>query len=84
MESTMPDFPLTIQHLLWRATTLFGKKEIVTRREKGVHRYTYADFGKRVAQLANALRELRIGAGDRVASFAWNNYRHLELYFGVP
>ncbi len=84
MLSTMPDFPLTIQHILWRATTLFGKKEIVTRRDKGVHRYTYADFGRRTARLANALRELHIGRGDRVASFAWNNYRHLELYFGVP
>jgi len=84
MRSTMPDFPLTLQHFLWRSTTLFPSKEIVTRRESGRHRYTYAQFGQRVAQLAHAIRELGVGAGDRVGTLAWNNYRHLELYFAVP
>ena len=84
MRSTMPDYPLTIQHFLWRSTTLFPGKEIVTRREHGYHRYTYREFGERVAQLAHGLRELGIGPGDRVATCAWNNYRHLELYFAVP
>ena len=84
MRSTMPDFPLTLQHFLWRSTTLFPSKEIVTRRESSRHRYTYAQFGKRVAQLAHALKELGVGAGDRVGTLAWNNYRHLELYFAVP
>src|SRR6266699_3090476 len=83
MRSTMPDFPLTLQHFLWRSTTLFPRKEIVTRREGGRHRYTYADFGRRVAQLAHALRELGIAPGDRVGTLAWNNYRHFELYYGV-
>ncbi len=83
MRSTMPDFPLTLQHFLWRATTLFPKKEIVTRRETGRHRYTYGDFGLRVAQLAHALQELGVKRGDRVGTLAWNNYRHLELYFAV-
>jgi fatty-acyl-CoA synthase len=83
MRSTMPDFPLTLQHFLWRATTLFPKKEIVSRREQGRHRYTYADFGRRVSQLAHALKDLGVERGDRVATLAWNNYRHLELYFAV-
>jgi len=84
MRSTMPDFPLTLQHFLWRATTLFPKKEIVTRRDQGAHRYSYADFGARVAQLAHGLRELGVSPGDRVGTFAWNNFRHLELYFAIP
>jgi fatty-acyl-CoA synthase len=84
MRSTMPDYPLTLQHFLWRSTTLFPTKEIVSRRESGCHRYTYADFGRRVAQLAHALKELGIQPGDRVGTLAWNNYRHLELYFAVP
>jgi fatty-acyl-CoA synthase len=84
MRSTMPDFPLTLQHFLWRATTLYPDKEIVTRRDQGVHRYHYRAFGERVARLANALKALGVGAGDRVGTFAWNNYRHLELYFAVP
>src|SRR6266480_2716433 len=84
MRSTMPDFPLTLQHFLWRSTTLFPTKEIVTRRETGRHRYTYADFGGRVAQLAHGLKHLGVSTGDRVGTLAWNNYRHLELYFAVP
>src|ERR1700738_2497980 len=84
MRSTMPDFPLTLQHFLWRSTTLFPSKEIVTRREMGRHRYTYADFGRRGAQLAPALKDLGVGRGDRVGTLAWNNYRHLELYFAAP
>ena len=80
----MPDFPLTLQHFLWRSTSLFTKKEIVTRRETGSHRYNYGDFGRRVAQLAHALKELGVGPGDRVGTLAWNNYRHLELYFAIP
>ena len=84
MRSTMPDYPLTLQHFLWRSTTLFPTKEIVTRRETGRHRYTYAEFGRRVAQLAHALKELGMAPGDRVGTLAWNNYRHLELYFAVP
>src|SRR2546427_9804292 len=84
MRSTMPDFPLTLQHFLWRSPPLFPRKEIVTRREGGRHRYTYADFGRRVAQLAHALRELGSAHGDRVGTLAWNNYRHLERYFAGP
>ncbi len=84
MHTTMPDFPLTLTHFLWRATTLFPSKEIVTKSEGRLDRYTYRTFGERVAQLANGLRELGIGPGDRVATFAWNNARHLELYFAVP
>ena len=84
MRSTMPDYPLTLQHFLWRSTALFPTKEIVTRRETGRHRYTYAEFGRRVAQLAHALKELGMAPGDRVGTLAWNNYRHLELYFAVP
>jgi fatty-acyl-CoA synthase len=80
----MPDFPLTLQHFLWRATTLFPTKEIVTKREAGRHRYAYSDFGQRVAQLAHALKDLGVKPGDRVATLAWNNHRHFELYFAAP
>jgi fatty-acyl-CoA synthase len=80
----MQDYPLTIQHVLWRVERLFGKKEIVTVREQGYHRYTYADFAKRTHKLAHALEKLGVKAGDRVATLAWNNYRHLEAYYAIP
>jgi fatty-acyl-CoA synthase len=73
---------LTLLNFLQRARKLFGKKEIVSREEDGsIFRYTYADFYKRVCQLANALEELGVGKGDRVGTLAWNTHRHLELYF---
>src|SRR5262249_887163 len=84
MDGLMMNTQLTLQMILERGRCLFPKKEIVTRQAAGLHRYTYADFYKRVARLASALRELGIKPGDRVATFAWNTYRHLELYFAIP
>ncbi|RMF87363.1 MAG: fatty-acid--CoA ligase [Nitrospinota bacterium] len=79
----MMDYPLTIQHLLERTHRLYGKKEIVSWLPNGFHRYTYADFYRRVQRLANVLQRLGVRKGDRVGTFAWNHYRHLELYFAI-
>ncbi|WP_297156795.1 long-chain fatty acid--CoA ligase [Thermogemmatispora sp.] len=84
MQGLMMNYPLTLQHAFNRATRLFYRKEVVTQTEDGLHRYTYADWGKRTMQLANALKEAGVAPGDRVATFAWNTYRHLELYFAIP
>ena len=84
IEGLMQDYPLTLHHIFWRVEKLFGPKEVVTRRERGVHRYTNADLVKRVYRLANALRGMGVRPGDRVGTVAWNNYRHLELYWAVP
>jgi fatty-acyl-CoA synthase len=80
----MNDYPLTLQHFFNRAVTLFARKEVVTLTETGKHRYTYADWGKRVQQLAHALHGAGAQEGDRIATFGWNTYRHLELYFAIP
>jgi fatty-acyl-CoA synthase len=84
MKGLMQDYPLTVQHMLWRTERLFKHKDIVTRREEGLHRYHYDDLTRRVHQLANVLGRLGVQPGDRVATLAWNNYRHLELYYAVP
>jgi fatty-acyl-CoA synthase len=84
MNGLMMDYPLTLQHSFHRALTFFPKREVVTLTENGIHRYTYADFGQRATRLASALAGFGIKPGDRVATFAWNSYRHLELYFAVP
>jgi len=84
MKGLMMDYPLTITHFLERARRLYPRKEIVSKMPGGMHRYTYADFYARVMRLANALEQLGVRKGDRVATFAWNHYRHLELYFAVP
>jgi len=81
----MMDVQLTLDKLLDRAVDLFPEREIVTRTTEGsLHRYTYADLGKRVRQLAGALDDLGVERGERVATVAMNNYRHLELYFAPP
>jgi fatty-acyl-CoA synthase len=84
MRGLMMDYPLTINLQLERANRLFPKKEVVTRTPTGLHRYTYADLYKRTCRLANALTALGVRRGDRVGTFAWNTYRHLELYLAVP
>jgi fatty-acyl-CoA synthase len=78
------DHPLTLQHVLWRMRTMNGHGEVVTLTEDGSTRITYADLARRVDRLCAALRELGVGEGDRVATFAWNSQRHLELYLAVP
>lgn len=80
----MDDFPLTLSIILKRAPHYFGKKQISTKVGPNMHRYTYADFYERTSRLAGALANLGVGEGDRIGTFAWNTYRHLELYFGVP
>src|SRR5918999_3797455 len=77
-------YPLLVPRMLERARTLFPNKEIVTRVGEDTHRYTYRDLAQRVARLSNALSSLGVGAGDRVGTFAWNTYRHLEAYFAAP
>lgn len=78
------DYPLLLKTILYRAVTVFPDQEIVSRDFSGMHRYTYRDLDERVRRLANALASLGVAPGERVASFAWNNHRHLELYFAVP
>ncbi|WP_207635146.1 long-chain fatty acid--CoA ligase [Thermaerobacter marianensis] len=81
----MMDFPLTLLTIFRRAEALFGHREIVTRLpDKSFHRYTYRDFTQRARRLAVALQELGVGRGDRVATLMWNQYQHLEAYFGIP
>jgi YD repeat-containing protein len=85
MPGTMMDVDLTIGMLFEHILRNNAGREVVSRNDDGsIFRYTYGDFGKRVAQLAHALVELGVKPGDRVASFAWNNHRHLELYYAVP
>lgn len=77
-------YELLAHRIIERAAVQFPKKEIVTRIGDGVHRYTYADLFERIARLGNALRGLGVGPGDRVGTFGWNTYRHLEAYFAPP
>ncbi|TFI47842.1 fatty-acid--CoA ligase [Diaphorobacter sp. DS2] len=84
MLGLMQSQPLLISSLISFAERHHGDGEIVSRRVEGdIHRYTYRDLARRSRQLANALDALGLQFSDRVASLAWNGYRHMEMYFGV-
>jgi fatty-acyl-CoA synthase len=81
----MMDYPLTLDRIVEHAGKMFPRKWIKTKLPDGsFHQYSYADFHKRVKKLANVLVSLGVEPGDRVGTFAWNNYQHLEFYFGIP
>lgn len=84
MRGLTMNFPLTLTHILHHNQRLYGQKEVVSRVGESIHRYRYADFQRRVRKLANVLQRLGVRQGDRIATFAWNHYQHLELYFAVP
>src|SRR6202521_4275932 len=80
----MQDYELSLQHVLWRIERLHQRKEVVTKRDDGIHRTTNGEMVPRINRLAGALKRLGVKPGDRVATLAWNNNRHLELYYAVP
>ncbi|HYW58733.1 MAG TPA: 3-(methylthio)propionyl-CoA ligase [Polaromonas sp.] len=84
MLGLMQGQPLLISSLIEFADRHHGDAEIVSRRVEGdIHRYTYKEVASRSRQVARALDTLKLQFSDRVATLAWNGYRHLELYFGV-
>jgi fatty-acyl-CoA synthase len=84
MLGLMQNQPLMISSLIEHANRHHQDVEIVSRRVEGdIHRTTYGAIARRSRQLAHALDALQLAFGERVATLAWNGYRHLELYFGV-
>lgn len=84
MLGLMQNQPLLISSLIEFAARNHADGEIVSRRVEGdIHRYTYKDMAARARQLANTLDAMGLAQGERVASLAWNGYRHMEMYFGV-
>lgn len=80
----MQNTPLLISNLLANAARHHSEAEIVSREyTQQIYKYTYRELEKRAKQLANFLESHNINKGQRVASIAWNNRRHLELYYGV-
>ncbi|HNT38787.1 MAG TPA: 3-(methylthio)propionyl-CoA ligase [Rubrivivax sp.] len=84
MLGQMMQQPLLISSLLVHAERHHGEREIVSRRVEGdIHRYTYRELAARARRMANALTGLGLAMSERVATLAWNGYRHLELYYAV-
>src|SRR5712664_3425537 len=84
MHGLMMDQPLLISGLLRHAARHHGDTEIVSKNVDGsVHRYGYRDAQTRTKRLANALKRLSAQPADRVATLAWNGFRHFEVYYAV-
>ena len=85
MNGLMMDYPLTLSTIFRRAESLFGRREIAWRgADKSIRRHTYSGFAQRARRLSQALLDLGIRPGDRVATLGWNHGPHLEAYFGIP
>src|SRR5438132_5278344 len=85
MRGLMMDMPLLISDLIRHADRHHGAGEIVSKTvEAGeLHRYTYREAHRRAKKLANALKKLGVGMNERVATLAWNGFRHFEIYYAV-
>ena len=84
MQGLMMDVPLTITSIIQHAESVNGHKEIVSvTRDNPRHRYTYKDAFSRSRQLANVISGWGLSQGDRIATLAWNDYRHLEAYYAA-
>jgi len=80
----MQDVPLTLQMVRERVGALYAGKTVATRQADDADRQSYGEVVARVERLASALAAAGVRPGDRVATFAWNSQRHLELYLAVP
>lgn len=84
MLGLMQDRPLMISDLMEFAAINHGQEEIVSRSVEGpIHRYTFKDCAARCRRMAKMLIKLGVAPEDRVATMAWNGYRHMELYYGI-
>ncbi len=84
MKGLIMDYQLTVHKILERARRVFPEKELLSYSPSGKHVCNYAELYARVVRLMNVLRGLGVKKGDRVATFAWNHYRHMELYYAIP
>jgi fatty-acyl-CoA synthase len=84
MRGRVMQMPLLVSSLIEHAAAVHGDREIVSRVMDGsVHRSTWGEARNRSKQLAGAMQGRGIGLSDRVATFAWNTHRHLEVYYGA-
>jgi fatty-acyl-CoA synthase len=84
MNGQMMQLPLLISSLIVHAERHHGDGVVVSRRVEGdIHRTTYKEIASRSRRMAKALAARGVVMGDRVATLAWNGYRHLELYYAV-
>ena len=84
MQGLMQDWPLLIHRVIDHAAIQHARREVVSRSVEGpIHRTPYAELRRRALRVAKRLTADGIGQGDRVATLAWNTWRHLEAWYGI-
>jgi len=84
MKNSMIQQPLTITALIEHANRYHGETEIISlETDRQISRSSWSATHDNALKLASALEKLGVATGERIATIAWNNRRHLELYFGV-
>ncbi|GAA0630710.1 fatty acid--CoA ligase [Kutzneria viridogrisea] len=84
MKALMQEFPLTLELVLERCRSVGTRTEVVSVGPAGPDRRTWSEVGERAVRIAGVLDALGVARGGRVATFAWNSHRHVELFLGVP
>ncbi len=84
MLGQMQDWPLLVHKIIDHAATYHGEREVVSRSVEGpIHRTNYREIATRSRKVAEVLHRLGIRPGDRVATLAWNTWRHMEAWYGI-
>ena len=84
MLGLMQDWPLLCHRIIDHAAIQHGNREVVTRSIEGpIHRTNYREIRKRALKVAQRLEKEGVKLGDRVATLAWNTWRHLETWYGI-
>jgi fatty-acyl-CoA synthase len=84
MLGLMQDWPLLCHRIIEHAAQVHGHQEVVTTSIEGpIHRTNYRDIHERALKVSQALDREGIRFGDRIATIAWNTWRHLECWYGI-
>ena len=84
MQGLMQDWPLLCHRIIDHAAIQHGNREVVSRSIEGpIHRTNYREIRKRALKVAQRLEKEGVKLGDRVATLAWNTWRHLETWYGI-
>ncbi len=84
MLGMMQEWPLLCHKVIDHAAIYHRQREVVSRSVEGpIHRTNYGEIHARSLKLAQRLARDGIGIGDRVATMAWNTWRHMETWYGI-
>ena len=84
MLGLMQDWPLLCHRIIDHAAKYHGERKVITRSVEGpIVETNYAEIRRRARKVAKRLEKDGIKFGDRVATMAWNTWRHLETWYGI-